>query len=70
MSSRYGLCQSYLLRMWRESLSGEWRASIRDVITCESHYFTNLSSLFEFLMSQGEVSPGVIVRTEEEVILK
>ena len=69
MVSDYGVSQSYLLRMWRESLTGEWRASVRNVVTCESHYFTNLSSLFEFLMSQGEMS-SFITSPKEETILE
>ena len=67
MASTYGVCQSYLLRMWRESLTGEWRASVRDVVTSESHYFTNLSSLFEFLMSRGDTNSRISTYKEEEV---
>jgi hypothetical protein len=55
--------------MWRESLTGEWRASVRNVVTCESHFFSNLSSLFEFLMSQGEVN-SCIASPKEEMALE
>lgn len=65
MASSNDVCQSYLLRMWRESLTGEWRASVRNVVTCESHFFSNLSSLFEFLMSQGEVDFHIASPKEE-----
>jgi hypothetical protein len=69
MASSNDVCQSYLLRMWRESLTGEWRASVRNVVTCESHFFSNLSSLFEFLMSQGEVN-SCIASPKEEMALE
>jgi hypothetical protein len=54
--------------MWRESLTGEWRASVRNVVTCEAHYFTNLSSLFEFLLSQGEINTCFASPKEDMVL--
>jgi hypothetical protein len=49
MKPKTGYYKSYLLRMWRESLEGEWRVSLQDVVTCESHHFPNLAALMEYL---------------------
>ena len=43
---------SFLLRLWRESEHGAWRASLEDVITGERHSFPNLASLFAFLEAE------------------
>jgi hypothetical protein len=43
------LHQSYLLRVWRESPNGAWRASLENVITGQRHYFTRLTDLVVFL---------------------
>jgi hypothetical protein len=43
---------SYLLRVWRESEQGAWRASLESVTTGERHGFPNLLSLFAFLQAE------------------
>ena len=58
--------QSYLLRMWRESVDGEWHASLQDVATSECRNFPNLASLFAFLSDQGDLSPPRVVADSTE----
>jgi hypothetical protein len=41
--------QSYLLRLWCEVDSNEWRASLENVVTHECHNFPNIVALFGFL---------------------
>jgi hypothetical protein len=41
--------QSYLLRLWRESTNGEWRASLQNVSTGQCRYFASLPQLCSFL---------------------
>jgi hypothetical protein len=43
---------SYLLRVWRESEYGAWRASLEGVTTGERHGFPNLPSLLAFLQAE------------------
>jgi hypothetical protein len=43
---------SYLLRLWRESEHGAWRASLESVTTGERHGFGNLPSLLAFLQAE------------------
>jgi hypothetical protein len=43
---------SYLLRVWRESEHGAWRASLESVTTGERHGFGSLSMLFAFLQAE------------------
>jgi hypothetical protein len=45
---------SFLLRLWRESEYGAWRASLENVITGERHGFPNLTSLFAFLQAKSQ----------------
>ena len=59
--------QSYLLRMWRESVDGEWHASLQDVATSECENFSNLAALFAFLSGQGDLSPPQVVAASPEV---
>ena len=40
---------SFLLRLWRESEHGAWRASLESVTTGERHGFPNLPRLLAFL---------------------
>lgn len=49
MSTNLSLYQSYLLRLWRESINGEWRASLQNVSTGQCRYFASLSQLCNFL---------------------
>ena len=43
------LCQSYLLRIWRDGEDGEWRAMLLTIPNQERHQFTSIESLFSFL---------------------
>ena len=43
---------SFLLRLWRESEHGAWRASLESATTGERHGFPNLASLFAFLQAE------------------
>ena len=43
---------SYLLRVWRESEYGAWRASLESVTTGERHGFPNLASLLGYLQAE------------------
>jgi hypothetical protein len=43
---------SFLLRLWRESEHGAWRASLENVTTGERRGFPNLASLFAFLEAE------------------
>jgi hypothetical protein len=54
MRANSRLYQSYLLRMWRESLDGEWRASLQSVATSECRNFPDLEALFAYLRAETE----------------
>jgi hypothetical protein len=56
---------SYLLRIWRESEHGAWRASLESVTTGERRGFDNLSSLFASL--QAECQAMVDYHQEDSV---
>jgi len=43
------VCQSYLLRIWRDSEEGEWRATLLTIPTQERHQFTSMEGLYNFL---------------------
>ena len=43
------VCQSYLLRIWRDGEEGEWRATLLTIPTQERHQFTSMEGLFNFL---------------------
>jgi len=45
---------SYLLRVWKELQDDEYRVSLQDVVSCESHHFSNLNALMTFLQSSNE----------------
>jgi len=49
MKSTGTVYQSYLLRLWCEVDSNEWRASLENVVTHECHHFPNMGALYEFL---------------------
>jgi hypothetical protein len=42
---------SFLLRLWRETEQGGWRASLENVMTGERHGFPDLPSLYAFLQA-------------------
>lgn len=48
------LYHSYLLRIWKDCVDSEWRASLQEVATGECHYFSCLPDLLAFLESQGD----------------
>jgi hypothetical protein len=56
MSADEGLYQSYILRMWRESAEGEWRASLQDIPSCEMHHFPSLKALLQYLCNTGQIT--------------
>ncbi len=43
------VCQSYLLRIWRDGEDSEWRAMLLTIPTQERHQFTSIESLFNYL---------------------
>lgn len=45
---------SYLLRLWRSSGDGQWRASLQSVQTGERHMFADLESLLSFLVEASK----------------
>ncbi len=68
MNISSGTYKSYLLRMWRESLEGEWRASLQDVVTCENHNFPNLAALVEYLAVESQNRKSLKVQIGEVVM--
>lgn len=63
-----GYYKSYLLRMWRESLEGEWRASLQDVVTCENHNFPNMAALMDYLAVENQKYENLKVHSESVFI--
>jgi hypothetical protein len=37
---------SYLLRIWKDSVDGEWHASLQDVVSGECHHYPTLYELY------------------------
>ena len=52
------VCQSYLLRIWRDGEGGEWRAMLLTIPTQERHQFTSIESLFNFLEYRADHPVG------------
>ena len=48
---------AYLLRLWRESPGGPWRALLQDAATGERHGFAGLIAVVRFLETQMEEYP-------------
>ena len=48
---------SYLLRLWRTSADGGWRASLHTIPADERHMFADLESLLAFLSGRAGVPP-------------
>ena len=46
------LYRSYILRMWRDSTVGEWRASLQNIADCETHHFASINQLILFLCQE------------------
>jgi hypothetical protein len=40
--------------MWRESVNGEWRASLQNVATSECQNFADLEALLAYLRDEAE----------------
>lgn len=45
--------KSYLLRMWKETVEGDWRVTLQDVATGECHHFSDLAMMFVFLLEDS-----------------
>lgn len=61
--------QSYLLRVWREGLDEERRASLQNIVSGEINYFANLADMFAFLCLQvhgPHYVPGSAEATQNE----
>jgi hypothetical protein len=50
------LYQSYLLRIWKDNLDGDWRASLQNVATDECQNFATLNDLYEYLERQSKAN--------------
>ena len=59
------LYQSYILRLWRESVDGEWRASLQNVTSGDVKNFGSLSDLFTFICQRTDQPPIQILTNEE-----
>lgn len=65
---------AYLLRLWRESPTGQWRAWLQDAATGERHGFAGLATLLRFLCAQtgecallaNEPTPPIALEEEED----
>ncbi len=44
--------QSYLLRLWKDSADGYWRASLKDLMSLEVTHFPNLEGVYEYICNQ------------------
>ncbi|MEZ4869537.1 MAG: hypothetical protein R3C14_49895 [Caldilineaceae bacterium] len=44
--------QSYLVRFWRDSPMGTWRASVQSTATAEMRYFATLDAAWAFVAAQ------------------
>lgn len=49
--------QSFLLRVWREGVGDERRASLQNIASGEISYFANLTDMFAFLCVQVHGHP-------------
>lgn len=70
------ICQSYLLRIWRDGENGEWRAMLLTIPNQERHQFTSIESLFHFLEYRADhpvpksavIMPASSYASGEEVV--
>jgi hypothetical protein len=56
MKPYHGHYLSYLLRIWKDSSDGEWRASLQEVTSGDYQTFANIASLYSFICSQTEIN--------------
>lgn len=70
MKETTGLYKSYLLRIWRDSLEGEWRASLQDVVTCESRNFPSVASLLEYITLETRTRTTTLRIQQGEVLMQ
>jgi hypothetical protein len=49
--------RSYLLRLWRESAQGAWRASVQSTATEQVVLFADITALLAFLLAQTDELP-------------
>ncbi len=57
---------SFLLRLWRTSPSGNWRASLHCTATNEQYTFHEVAELFEFLTANLISTPEILIINEDE----
>jgi hypothetical protein len=46
---------SFLLRLWKDSEFGDWRVSMKDLITLETFLFPDLTSFIGFLQEKNKI---------------
>ena len=44
--------ESYLMRLWRDSRQSDWRASLQQVRTGQTHHFARPEALWAFLQAE------------------
>jgi hypothetical protein len=44
---------SFLLRIWKDSPEGNWRASLKDLITLENNHFSDIGVLCDYLCKKA-----------------
>ncbi len=59
MNINYPEYQSFILRMWRESIEEEWRCSLQDIVSCKTRFFVDLPSLVAYLEEQAGEPPSL-----------
>lgn len=56
---------AYLLRLWKEDERSGWRASLENPRNGQTHYFTSLEALFNYVVQEiDDVSGRVIIISE------
>lgn len=45
---------AFLLRLWRESTSGQWRVTLKDVSSGRQRNFSDLATLFDYLTDREQ----------------
>ncbi len=60
------LYKSYLMRIWCDSQSGDWRATLQNVLTQEVIHFSTVELMFNYLCKQVNATPEQM----EEIFMK